>query len=870
MPKSKNLPAARSMRNRSGTNWRLQSISTYGSSPEIAEATQFLDDEQEEGLVVFTSLSINLASEAPPDRPRVQLIHRRVKRIRATLSGLTAGTDRALEQRRAAALEELRSFIEPDICPFRTKPYSELREPRQPPPADVWSFSDPDLDRQSPALAAPLRREIFSGVLIEMKTVVEERRSWLYHTLIDKAMQGIRICHERGWDTLHMLRWLAFDLCELHCARMPLRSARPGKTLARIENECELLCHRDTSPEGRIEYIEAMRDIVLARYQRNVIWGRKGDYKFRALKFAGEGAREYLRQEAAHRYAALVVKRFGRLKPNGHKPEQLAEQYPDQLGSVEVVSPVDDEWGLAPEGSEEISVKPRKEPREDFCRCPPPKLKSRHVLLIEERPQARKIEVPPLVETRRYVRFCDVAARKVIPTDARWWLHLDDVEPLLTEQLTQDQRRALGIELRVTEYSVTRRTATVDIEHHPAASFWCTACGKRYWASIASTLLEPERLFCRRCADFQPLVQRPIPVRGSSVRKAFGTEWACAACGTGLLTRRLDQTLITLRSPKSVRQIERPRAAFEQMIGGMHREFADNLRAMYLSAKCGERPTWKTAAETVGADGIDSRDVDNYSTRLKRRHAGDWSKLEDLRPKALPYYNDYGRKTREVVQGDKTPQERITAARSGIGWKLTARQVRESLENEPRDAGYRFAPQETFAGEKVVERELHDVVLETNASQWVNRRAEANIAAWEVFIDRTFLRVFGSELREPDPHRLAESNTRRLRKGVGAIYSHRVPVGWKGTKDQEPGWLAAPPAEKDLPPVPFPRGAKVHHPKFGRGTVRGRSDDNGAILRAANGRELRDDRHVMVSFGPAIGLKTLDLEIAKSLLTITK
>ena len=97
-----------------------------------------------------------------------------------------------------------------------------------------------------------------------------ERRAWLYGRLISNAVDGVRICEEQGWDSSHMLRWLAFDLCELPHANLPWKSTRPGCSLTTIERECELICRDNPSPEGRIEYIEAMRDVVLARYQRNV------------------------------------------------------------------------------------------------------------------------------------------------------------------------------------------------------------------------------------------------------------------------------------------------------------------------------------------------------------------------------------------------------------------------------------------------------------------------------------------------------------------------------------------------------------------------------------------------------------------------
>jgi hypothetical protein len=173
---------------------------------------------------------------------------------------------------------------------------------------------------------------------------------------------------------------------------------------------------------------------------------------------------------------------------------------------------------------------------------------------------------------------------------------------------------------------------------------------------------------------------------------------------------------------------------------------------------------------------------------------------------------------------------------------------------------------EAFLGESDVQEETSDALCETDSKQRLNQRSEANIEARCTFIAQTVKKFFGRKRKETLFPRLRESSIFRVRRGTREVYLHTLPAGWKDiSKDVQSGWVDAP---QEFPPVTFPSGSKVRHPAFGLGTVQPRRDAEGRRLRA--GAELRDDQHLMVFFGKAQGLKTLDLEIAKTLLTLEK
>jgi len=874
-----------------------------------------------EDVLVFSRIQVYLGSDVAPGESRVRVTREEDKRI--IDHGAAQAAHEAFAQQRAAALETLKSITLEGICPLRGKPYKELRQPRQSPPADTWSFDDSDLDYKSPALAAPFRREVFCAVVGEME-VLGERRAWLYNRLIGNAVDGIRICEENGWDSSHMLRWLAFDLCELPYAQLPWKSTRPGCNLAIIEREHELLCRADPSPEGRIEYVEAMRHVVLARYQRNVLGGRKGDYKFRALKFVGAGARAYLQQDAARRYARIVVDSFGPLKPGGRDPERLADQYPDFPDTAEAVAPIETKSGLAQEDSAEIEPEAFPNSSSDnFCQCATPEScpvtsqwPSRSLnseggytiplawrmlpdtglaltkpaydgrstfkiaapaaveiepiqALIEEIPASKQIDIPAVAERCQYLLFYDRSTRQIIPHETQWWISRKSSQPVPVKDLTEERRHCCGIEVREIERTVKRASGATRIVHHPGARFRCRRCGKQYRAPIAPKILEPERLYCVHCRDYRRLQHHWRPEQrllDGGDKFLCKHQWVCAECGKVLLPTRSDQTYVALRPPRSPRQIETPRPTFEQLVEGMHPEFAANLRAMYEAAVRGERPTWKIAAETAGAEGIDSSDRANYSTRLKRRYAKEWSRLDALRPRALPYYTEQGRKTNEFVLADKTPQERIAASHA-FGWKQKARELRARFDEEQPDRGERHRPVEAFLGESGIQEQMIDPLDETDSKPWLNRRTKANIEDRNKFIEQTVLKFFGRK-RKAAFLRSTDSVTGRELGGVGEVFSHTMPANCKDiNNDVVLGWAARP---QEVSAAAFPSGSKVRHPVFGPGTVQPRRDAKGRRLRAANGAELRDDRHVIVSFGPTVGPKIFDLEVAKSLLILKK
>ena len=463
------------------------------------------------------------------------------------------------------------------------------------------------------------------------------------------------------------------------------------------------------------------------------------------------------------------------------------------------------------------------------CQCPP---SIEPILaLIEELPAPEQKEIPAVEEKCRYRVFYDRSTRQIIPGETQWWMSRESSQPVSVEDLTPAQLLGLGIEVREIERTVVRTAGTRHILHHRRARFRCRRCGKPYGASIAAKILEPEWLYCFQCRDYHQLRRRWTSKRiaGEGGDELLGQhEWVCAACGNVLLSTRSDQTYIALRPPKSPRQIEMPRPTFEQLVEGMHPEFAANLRAMYEAALRGERPTWKGAAKAVGAKGIDSGDSDNYSTRLKRRYAKEWSRLDALRPRALPYYTEQGRRTNDFVLADKTAQERIAASHA-FSWKQKARELRARFDEEQPDRGERHRPVEAFVGESSVEPEISDPLCETDSKPWLNRRAKANIEIRNKFIDETVLKFFGRK-RKTALLRSTDSVKGREIGGIVEVVSHTTPANRKDiNNDVVPGWVARPQADSA---IAFPSGSKVRHPVFGAGTVQPRRDAKGRRLRA--------------------------------------
>lgn len=782
-----------------------------------------------------------------------------------------------------AALKYLKSIAREGHDVLRGQALGKLREPQQPSPADTWSFHDPDLDRKSLRLSDPIRREIFCSVLDEMKLRLGERRTWLYGRLIANAVDGIRVCEEQGWPSDPMLRWLAFDLCDLPNAKLPLHSARPGRTLEILEREHRLLCLVDTRYEGRIEYLEAVRDVVLARYQKNVRGGKQGDYKFRPQKFVAEGVRSYLRQEAARQYTRIVIESFSPFRPGGKKPERLTYQDGDVAGTIEIVAPVDTDWGLARE-VEAIRPKPSKRaPAKGRCQCEFVDEYDEYPVADSHAARSLNSLGGPLIPLGWRMSpdqaWATGAARQydgrsiyriAFPHPA----NIEHRDPFLHRVPPQSQMAIPAAEHDRMEGRLQPKTnlwesdamrgdsAAQSAQDSRKVWFQCKICGRPYRASIEARILEPRCLYCFRCKGYQEVQDIWRPERVLIVnRSRLMTEhaWVCTKCGTALLARDSDpalgrnwhaRTWIALMPPKSFRQSEAPRPTFEQWMEGMDPEFASNLRAMYEAAKQGVRPTWAIAAKKV-ALGIDSRDLKNYSTRLKRKHAKDWARIEELRPRALPYFDEQGRRTNGLCLGDKTLYERIAQAR-GASWRQTARNLRESVDDTGNEiVGWR--------GESELADGTPDPVVENNGSTSLNQRAQINTDKWDRFITETVERIFGRRRARTPLDRLSESRFFDLKKGLTEVRLDLLPAGWKDEHPSAPCWAAM----QDTP-NPFPSRTRVHHPIFGH-TSRPEGQGTRCGERERNSSSAPGD-----SFGKEIGVKTLDLGIAKSLLTLTK